>query len=241
MQQIVGMSRKCMRRALLCIASLTTVAIGCQDVPADLGSEPALAQAEPVTLPAPRTKGPLSLETAIAQRRSERDFVPGALTPQEIAQLTWSAQGITDKERGLRASPSAGGLYPLELYVVDAKGIWHYEPAQNALSLIKTGDHRAELMKIGVGQAPIGAAAVNLVFTGVVERSRPRYGDRAERYVQIEVGHAAQNALLQATAMGLGAVPIAAFDDDAFRKLLRVGEEHTPLYIISVGRMATGA
>ncbi|NUO54836.1 MAG: SagB/ThcOx family dehydrogenase [Polyangiaceae bacterium] len=218
-----------------------TVAVGCQDAPADLGAETVAAQGEPATLPTPRTKGPLSLETAISQRRSHRDFAPGALTPQELAQLTWSAQGITDKERGLRAAPSAGGLYPLELYVVDAKGIWHYEPSKNALSLITAGDHRAELMQIGVGQAPIGAAAVNLVFTGVIERSRPRYGDRAERYVQIEVGHAAENVLLQATALGLGAVPIAAFDDDAFRKLLRVGEEQTPLYIISVGRMATGA
>jgi SagB-type dehydrogenase family enzyme len=75
------------------------------------------------------------------------------------------------------------------------------------------------------------------VFTGVIARSRPRYRDRAERYVFIEVGHAAQNALLQATALGLGAVPIAAFDDDALRRVLGVGAAETPLYILSVGRL----
>jgi SagB-type dehydrogenase family enzyme len=99
------------------------------------------------------------------------------------------------------------------------------------------GDHRADLAHAAVGEPQVGAAAANLVFTGVISRSRPRYGDRAERYVYIEVGHAAENALLQATALGLGAVPVAAFDDDAMRKVLGVGAAETPLYILSVGRL----
>ena len=138
----------------------------------------------------------------------------------------------------MRAAPSAGGLYPLELYVVDGQGVWHYEPARNALGRIATGDHRAELAQAALGQPQVGAAAANLVFTGVTARSRPRYGDRAERYVDIEVGHAAENALLQATALGLAAVPVAAFDDDAMRKVLGVGAAETPLYIVCVGRPA---
>jgi SagB-type dehydrogenase family enzyme len=121
---------------------------------------------------------------------------------------------------------------------VDAEGVWHYEPAHNALRSITAGDHRADLEHAAVGQQQVGAAAVNLVFTGVTARSRPRYGDRAERYVFIEVGHAAENALLQATALGLAAVPVAAFDDDAMRKVLGVGADEKPLYIISVGRPA---
>jgi nitroreductase len=58
----------------------------------------------------------------------------------------------------------------------------------------------------------------------------------AERYVYIEVGHAAENVLLEATALDLGTVPVAAFDDDAFRKVIGAGAAETPLYIISVGR-----
>jgi SagB-type dehydrogenase family enzyme len=174
----------------------------------------------------------------ISRRRSQREFAPGALERKELAQLAWAAQGITDKERGLRAAPSAGALYPLELYVVDAQGVWHYEPALNALRPVATGDHRADLAHAALGQSQVGAAAANLVFTGVPARSRPRYGDRTERYLYIEVGHAAENALLEATALGLGAVPVAAFDDDALRKVLGVGTDQMPLYIISVGRRA---
>jgi SagB-type dehydrogenase family enzyme len=189
-----------------------------------------------VTLPTPKTTGPLALETVISRRRSQREFAPGALTPEQISQLAWAAQGITDKERGLRAAPSAGALYPLELYVVDAQGVWHYEPTRNELHRIAAGDHRADLAHAAVGQPQVGSAAANLVFTGVAARSRPRYGDRTERYLYIEVGHAAENALLEATALGLAAVPVAAFDDDAMRKVLGVGTDEAPLYIVSVGR-----
>jgi SagB-type dehydrogenase family enzyme len=231
------MTGKRMRGDVVCVAILMALSVGCQDAAAgSSGPQAPPAQVEPVTLPPARTTGPLPLETAIYRRRSQRDFAPGALTPEEISQLAWAAQGITDKERGLRASPSAGALYPLELYVVDAQGVWHYDPAQNALRRIATGDRRADLMHAAVGQSPVGAAAANLVLTGVMARSRPRYKDRAERYVYIEAGHAAENALLEATALGLAAVPVAAFDDDAMRRVLGVGAAETPLYILSVGR-----
>jgi SagB-type dehydrogenase family enzyme len=230
------MTAKRKRRDVIGMAILLALTIGCRDAAAGSSAPPAPAQAEPMTLPTPKTTGPLPLETAIYRRRSQRDFAPGALTPEELSQLTWAAQGITDKERGLRASPSAGALYPLELYVVDGEGVWHYEPAHNALRRIATGDHRADLAHAAAGQPQVGAAAANLVFTGVMARSRPRYGDRAERYVYMEVGHAAENALLEATALGLGAVPVAAFDDDALRGILGVGAAETPLYIICVGR-----
>jgi SagB-type dehydrogenase family enzyme len=227
-----------MRRDVVGLAVLVALATGCSHAAPDPPGERLAAQVDPVMLPAPKTTGPLPLETVISRRRSQRDYAPGALTAEEIAQLTWAAQGITDKDRGLRASPSAGALYPLELYVVDAQGVWHYEPAHNALRRITTGDHRADLQQVALGQQPVGAAAANLVFTGVMARSRPRYKDRTERYVNIEVGHAGENVLLQATALGLGAVPIAAFDDDKLRGVLGVGADETPLYIICVGRLA---
>ncbi|AKV00178.1 hypothetical protein AKJ09_06841 [Labilithrix luteola] len=146
-----------------------------------------------MTLPTPKTTGATPLETVINRRRSQRDFGPAALSPDELVQLTWAAQGLTDKERGLRASPSAGALYPLELYLVDGKGVSHYDPAHNSLRLATPGDHRADLAHVAVGQPQLGTAAANLVFTGVTTRLRPKYGDRAERYAFIEVGHAAEN------------------------------------------------
>jgi SagB-type dehydrogenase family enzyme len=230
------MTGKRLRRDVIGRAILVALTIGSRDAAAGSSAPQGPAQVEAVTLPTPKTTGSIPLETAIYRRRSQRDFAPGALTRQELSQLAWAAQGVTDKERGLRASPSAGALYPLELYVVDAQGVWHYDPAHNTLRSIGTGDHRADLAHAAVGQPQVGAAAANLVFTGVTARSRPRYGDRAERYVFIEVGHAAENALLEATALGLAAVPVAAFDDDALRGVLGVGAAETPLYIICVGR-----
>jgi hypothetical protein len=125
----LAMTWKGMRRDVVGMAILVALATGCRDAAPEPTDGRVPAQVDPVTLPTPKTTGPLPLETAIYRRRSQREFEPGALTPEELSQLAWAAQGITDKERGLRASPSAGALYPLELYVVDAQGVWHYEPA----------------------------------------------------------------------------------------------------------------
>lgn len=239
MQPVVDMDRKRTRQALAGATVLMALVAGCRSASSGSASGTAPPQGETVTLPTPKTTGSTPLETVINRRRSQREFSTAAITPAELAQLTWAAQGITDKERGLRASPSAGALYPLELYVVDAQGVWRYDPAHNSLRRITAGDHRADLAHAAVGQPQVGTAAANLVFTGVTDRLRPRYGDRAERYAYIEVGHAAENVLLQATALGLGAVPVAAFDDDAMRKVLGAGASETPLYIVSVGRPPT--
>jgi SagB-type dehydrogenase family enzyme len=166
-------------------------------------------------LPAPRTAGPLS--------------------DDELSQLLWAAQGETDA-RGYRAAPSAGALYPLEIYLVTEKGLYHYEPDAHALTPLDKGDLREGVWRAGLEQESLRDAPAVFVLTAVYERTKIKYGARAERYVHLEAGHAAQNLLLQAVALDLGAVPIGAFDDQGVQAALSLPEDHEPLYLIPVGR-----
>ncbi|MDR7419992.1 MAG: SagB/ThcOx family dehydrogenase [Armatimonadota bacterium] len=183
----------------------------------------------------------MSLESAIARRRSTRAFADAPLALADVAQLLWSAQGVTDQE-GHRAAPSAGALYPLELYLVVARvegvspGVYRYIPARHALELVRAGDVRSRLMAAALDQTCVGAGAAHLVFSAVYERTTAKYGERGTRYVHMDVGHAGQNVYLQAEALGLGTVAVAAFDDARVREILGLpGNEH-PLYIMPVGR-----
>jgi SagB-type dehydrogenase family enzyme len=140
---------------------------------------------------------------------------------------------------GGRTAPSAGGLYPLEIYVVTAQGAHHYVPDGHYLETQNDADLRGELMGAGLDQSAIGDAAAVFVIAGVVSRTEAKYGDRAERYVILEAGHAAQNLLLEAVALGLGAVPIGAFRDDEVAETLALPDGGQPLYLIPVGRPAS--
>jgi SagB-type dehydrogenase family enzyme len=192
-------------------------------------------------LPSPQYDSDISLEQSLLQRRSIRDYTGEPITLQEVSQLLWAAQGITDPG-GLRTAPSAGGLYPLEVYVVVgdvpelSPGVYRYEPDGHQLIRIGEGDIRDELAEAALGQRYAGEGAVAFVFTGVYERTTGKYGERGIRYVHMEAGHAAQNLCLEATAMGLGAVTIGAFDDEQVSKLLNLPENEQPLYIIPAGR-----
>jgi SagB-type dehydrogenase family enzyme len=195
---------------------------------------------ETVDLPAPRINGGMVLEEAIAARRSHREFTEDALSLQELSQLLWAAQGVTEEEGAGRAAPSAGGTYPLELYVASGDGISHYVPAGHRLQMLQVGDARRLLADAAVGQQHVADAAVVIVVAAVFARTEARYGDRAERYVHLEAGHSAQNILLQAVSLGLAAVPVGAFDDGRVRAVLGLPTDHLPLYLIPVGRPAGG-
>ena len=186
-------------------------------------------------LPPAMTTGKMSLEEAIAQRRSVRQFVDKALRLDAIGQLCWAGQGMTDPSRGFRASPSAGALYPIELYVVTAEGVDHYEPKSHSLARHLTGDLRPELQRAALGQEAVGRAPACVVVTAIVERSARKYGGRAERYCFMEAGHVAQNILLQATALRLVGVPIGAFEDPEVVKVLKLPPRHRIIYIVPVG------
>jgi len=194
-----------------------------------------------MTLPEPRYDGEISIEEALLKRRSIRQYTGEPLTLQEVSQLLWAGQGITDP-RGLRTAPSAGALYPLEIYVVVgdvenlAEGVYRYEPVEHELVKILEADKRTDLATAALGQSSVSDAAIDLVVTAVYERTTVKYGERGIRYVHIEVGHAAQNMCLQATAMDLAIVTVGAFDDDQVKEVLNLPEDEQPLYVIPVGR-----
>lgn len=195
-------------------------------------TRPAAASARP--LPSPRTVGEVSLEAALDQRRSVREFLPDPLTDAELGQLLWAAQGVTDPT-GLRTVPSAGALYPLEVYAVTGQAILRYDPATHSVEMRRAGDHRRELRAAALDQAAVGEAPAIIVLSAVLERTAVRYGERATRYVQLEAGHAAQNILLQAVALGLGAVPVGSFSDERVAGLLGLADGELPLYLVPVG------
>jgi len=190
---------------------------------------------ESIQLPPAKVKGEISLEESIARRRSIRAFAAKPLSLEQIGQLLWAAQGITEKDKGLRAIPSAGALYPLEVYVVLPEGIYHYSPLRHELKRILTGDRRLELQKAAQDQEAIGSAPAVFVFTGVHERTAAKYGDRTSRYVSIEAGHACQNVLLQAAAQNLAGVPVGAFEDAQVAKIINLAKNENPLYLVPVG------
>ena len=195
-----------------------------------------------VNLPQPRLRGDASLEEALLDRRSVREYSDAPVTLEEVSQLLWAAQGLTS-EWGGRTAPSAGALYPLELYLVAGNvsglppGVYKYQPVLRRLVLIKEGDLREPLARAAVNQTWMKDGAIEIVVAAVQDRTTVKYGERGVRYVYMEAGHAAQNVLLQATAMDLGAVPVGAFYEDQVIELLDMPGNEAPLYIIPVGRL----
>jgi SagB-type dehydrogenase family enzyme len=212
----------------------------------DWGGQPAAAKSYPGAvrhqLPEPRGYGGLSFEEALERRRSVRDYAPGPLTLDELSRLLHAAQGITG-DGGLRAAPSAGALYPIEVYAVVHKvaglepGLLHYAVNSHELERVKTGDLRADLVSAALNQAHVGSGGVTFILTAIFQRTRWKYRERTYRYVLMEAGHIAQNVYLAATSLGLGACAVGAFLDDQLNELLGVdGEAEAALYLISVGR-----
>ena len=190
-----------------------------------------------IQLPEPNKESNVSLEKTISKRRSVRVFNQRDLNLEQIGQLLWAAQGITAEESGFgfRAAPSAGALYPIEIYIVKSDGLFHYLPQGHKLEILGSEDLRSKLSSAALGQGAVSDAAIDIVICAVYSRVTGKYGQRGVRYTHIEVGHAAQNIHLQATALGLGSVPIGAFNDDKVKSVLALPSEQEPLYIIPVG------
>ncbi len=187
-----------------------------------------------IKLPKAQEKGSVSLEETIKKRRSERSLEGKELTLEQISQLLWSCQGVTNA-RGFRAAPSAGATYPLEIYLVSSDGLFHYIVDTHSIKRIKEGDLRTGLSRACLGQGFVRDAAINIIICADFKRTTGRYGKRGENYVYIEVGHAAQNVHLEAVALGLGSVPVGAFSDDAVTELLELPKDQTPIYVIPIG------
>ncbi len=197
---------------------------------------------EAIQLPEPRYESQISLESTLQQRRSIRDYLDEPLTLAEVSQLLWAAQGITHPN-GFRTAPSAGALYPLEVYLVAgqvsdlSEGIYKYRPHKHELVQVAEGDKRSELASAALGQEWVRDGAVVIVIAAVYERTIRKYGQRGIRYVHIEVGHTAQNVYLQAVALHLGTVFVGAFYDDEVKKVLDMPDSEQPLCIMPVGRI----
>lgn len=198
-------------------------------------------QTDTITLPPPQREGRVSVEAALAARKSVREFSRQPLTLKELSQLLWGAQGL-NRPGGGRTAPSAGALYPLELLVVvgDVEklraGAYRYDPHGHRMMKKADGDLRAALSDAALGQDWMADAAVILVLAAVYERTRGKYGERGVRYVHMEVGHSAQNVYLQAAALGLGTTFIGAFYDDRISELLDLRREERALGMMPVGR-----
>lgn len=203
---------------------------------------------QPLPLPSPQLRGNVSLEEALGRRETVRFFSLDSLELSEVSQLLWAAGGRSADavSSATRTYPSAGGIYPLDLYLVAGKvkglreGIYRYLWKEHTLLPVKTGDHRGDLARAAWMQLWIAGAPASVVITAQYQRTQSKYGTRGgQRYVPIDAGHSAQGLHLQAFALGLGSATVGAFDDAQVKKLLgldRDGDE--PLLIIPVGRPA---
>ncbi len=213
------------------------------------------SQAATIKLPEPATDGGMPLGQTLSARRSVRAYDGKAIPLANVSQLLWAAQGVTEPmpnppatwnpkwgqwRGGRRTAPSAGALYPLEVYVlataVDGleRGLYRYIPGEHAL--VRTGAvEPKDLAKAALGQDDIAQASLVVIIAGVYERTAAKYGERAPRYVHIEVGAAAENLMLQASGLGLSTVIIGAFVDEAVQKTLALPADQAPLAIIPVG------
>jgi SagB-type dehydrogenase family enzyme len=189
-------------------------------------------------LSSPRQDGDISLEKAIRIRRSVRAYQNRPVEETSLSQLLWAGQGLRPSS-GFRNAPSAGGLHPLEIYTVLSHAIYHYQSRDHSLTLTRSGDLRGPLMHAALDQEFIAQAPLTIVITAVPERTAKKYGkERAPRYIDIEVGHVAQNLLLQAAALGLGSVPVGAFNDAEVTQILQLPSEIMVRYLLPIGYAA---
>jgi len=201
------------------------------------------SEARMIPLPRPHYQG-VSLESAIEKRRSVRDYSTAAITVNQVSQLLFAGQGITGEiyDQPLRSAPSAGALYPIEIYLVVnnverlSQGIYHYNVQAHALELLREGDCSSEITTAALRQDALGKANIVLVLSAIFDRTCHKYGDRGFRYVYLEAGHISQNVFLQAVSLGLGSVSVGAFSDDKVNQLFGLdGRKESAVYLMAVG------
>ena len=200
-------------------------------------------------LPAPQTDGTISVEQALVNRRSHRNFTDEAISAEQLSQVLWAAYGITipipdnpNLRGGLRTAPSAGALYPFEIYILVGKvtdietGLYQYISQEHKIVKVTDKDLRESLSVAAFGQVQIKEAPISLLYAAIYSRMTGKYGDRGrDRFVCIDLGHSAQNVYLQAEALNLGTCAIGGFNDEEVVKLMQLPEEEVPLFIMPVG------
>lgn len=192
-------------------------------------------QRKVVQLTEPNLTGAMTLEEALAKRRTVRRFSNQPLKWAQIGQLAWAGQGITEPQRGLRTAPSAGSIYPIELLFATPEGLYVYQPAEHSLEQISDQDLRLALARDGKAQDSAAEAACDIIVAGSLRKLSEQFKDKARTYLLMEAGHVAQNIQLQAVCLGLGSVTLGGFDSQGVRKVCSLSKGLEPLYIIPVG------
>jgi len=210
-----------------------------------------------IQLPNPILESETSVEEALNARQSVRTYSAEPLTISEISQMLWAAQGITRKkdtpprkwnekyewQGGKRTAPSAGGLYPMELYLLAGnvegldQGVYKYIVKNHSLIKVIDGDKRADVRDVSLKQKQITAGAAVIVIAAVYERTSIKYGDRSEKYIFTEVGHIGQNIYLQGGSLGIGTVMIGAYKDDGLKRVLNLPDDEKPMAVMPIGKM----
>ena len=237
----------------LCILLSVFIAVSCKTTTDGEQRKTTLTMIEETplsyVLPTPQVDGTMSVEHAMANRRTHRNFIDTAISAEQLSQILWSAYGISDtkSERaqargGLRTAPSAGALYPFEVYAVVGNvtgieaGVYKYHAAENKITKAMDGDIREELSAACLGQVQVKSAPVSILYAAIYSKSMQRYGDRGrDRYVCMDIGHSAQNVYLQAESLNLGTCAMGAFNDEQVAELMQLPEEEVTLYIMPVG------
>jgi len=194
-----------------------------------------VSQRKIIQLTEPKLKGSVSLEEALAKRRSVRKFTGEALKPNQVSQLAWAGQGITEPQGGLRTAPSAGAIYPIELYFANEEGLFVYLPEQHSLEQVIEQDVRSDLATTASTPESVANAACDIIVAGSARKLMTQFRDKARTFMLLEAGHVAQNIQLQAVCLDLGSVPVGEFDEKGVNRICRLPRNLEPIYIICVG------
>ena len=187
---------------------------------------------------------PMSLDRALKQRKSIRDFQQKPISKGQLSYLLWASTGIQRIEDGyeFRTAPSAGALYPIETYVVvnDVRklevGVYHYCIRTHQLEQLKPGKFRQEITTAALGQRMCARSAAIFIWSAVFERCKWKYGQRAYRYIYLDAGHIAENLALAAVNTNLGSCEVGALYDDKVNAILGIdGTEESVLCMAVVG------
>jgi len=193
-----------------------------------------------IKLPETGDSGSSRIEELLSKRRSIRRYAEKGLPELIISRFLWAAQGMSSKD-GLRTSPSAGALYPLEIHAVTGEGnglepgIYRYIAEEHTLTREVSGDMREKLAGAALSQPMVRKAPVSLVISAVYPRITGKYGKRGIRYADMEAGHAAQNVYLLGVELGIGTCAVGAFDDEEVKRVLKLPANEEPLYILPLG------
>ena len=187
----------------------------------------------------------ISLAETLERRRSIRRFKKESLSLEEVSTLLYYSLGVKGSSWGipLRMFPSAGALQPIEAYLQVNKvdglnpGIYHYEPDEHILILLKKGDFKREMYLYTLQQDHVRDASINIILTLVLSRTQSKYGYRAYRYALLDTGHVGMNIYLVSTSMGLGTCAVGAYYDRDIDRLLDLdGVSETSMIIYPVGK-----